>query len=375
MCNGAAFCHTAVSPLDARFWLHGGPPELMTENWRICYVTGVPRSSLRKLREAAGLSQAGLASRAGVSRQLVGAVEAGRHLPRVDSALAMAAVLGIDVDALFAPSPTPIDVVSGSVPVDGSFVRAGWVGNRIVSAPARIGPDGWDVADGVIEGGTLTSFGRRGPGLVVAGCEPGLVVLERMLRENGMGAVTAAGSSKVAVEALAAGRVHAAVVHGPTPDALSDPKGVEMDRFRLARWQVGLAASPNAKSGWWREAISGQVPVVQREQGAGVQRTFENAVGPDGASVTGPRVGGHLEAARRAVLTGVPAITIEPAALAVGSVFHALEVHEAQMWVAHDWLGDRSVIDALHVISSPRFQRRLSGVGGYDLTACGTRVA
>ncbi len=327
------------------------------------------------MREAAGLSQAGLASRAGVSRQLVGAVEAGRHLPRVDSALSMAAVLGVDVDALFAPTPTPIDVVSGAVPVDGSLVRAGWVGDQVVTAPARIGPDGWDVADGVVEGGTLTSFGRHGPGLVVAGCEPGLVVLERLLRENGMGAVTATGSSKVAVEALAAGRVHAAVVHGPTLDAFSEPKGVEVDRFRVAHWQVGLAAHPDAESGWRQEALSGQVPVVQREQGAGVQRTFENAVGPEGAFVTGPRVGSHLEAARRAVLTGIPAVTIEPAALAVGAAFHPLEVHEAQMWVAHDWLGDRSVVEALDVISSPRFQRRLSGVGGYDLTVCGTRVA
>ena len=306
---------------------------------------------------------------------MVGAVEAGRHLPRVDAAMAMAAVLGVDVQALFAPTPSPVDVVSGSVPLDGSLVRVGWVGDRTVTAPARVGPDGWDVADAVVEDETLTPFGRRLPGLVVAGCEPGLEVLERMLREAGMGAVAAPASSAAAIGALAAGRVHAAVVHGPAPAAFAEPAGVQVDRFRMARWQVGLAAPSDVEPGWWQGALSGEVPVVQREQGAGVQRAFENAVVPDGESVAGPRVASHLEAARRAVLLGMPAVTIEPAALAVGASFHPLETHEAQMWVVRDWLGHRSVTEALHVISSSGFQRRLEGVGGYDLTDCGARAA
>lgn len=330
---------------------------------------------MKKLREAAGLTQTELASRAGVSRQSVGAVEAGRHLPRVDAAMAMAAVLAVDVRVLFAPASMPVDVVSGAVPLDGSLVRVGWVGDRTVTAPARIGPDGWDVADAVVEGEALTSFGRRVPGFVVAGCEPGLEVLERMLREAGMGAVAATASSAAAIQALAAGRVHAAVVHGPALQTASESAGVAVDRFGVARWQVGLAAPSDAESGWWQEALSGRVPVVQREPGAGVQRAFENAVVADGASVAGPRVASHLEAARRAVLLGMPAVTIEPAALAVGASFHPLEAHEAQMWVAREWLGDRTVTEALSAISSPGFQRRLEGVGGYDLTDCGARAA
>ena len=326
--------------------------------------------SLRSLRESAGLTQAQLASRAGVSRQLVGAAEAGRHLPRVDAALAMAAVLGVDVAVLFASAPPPVDVASGATPADGSPVRAGRVGEQVVTAAARIGPDGWDVADAVVEDGTLTGLGQTSPGLVVAGCEPGLVVLERMLRERGMGAVAVSTSSAVAAAALGAGRAHAAVVHGPRDRAWRDVGDVE--RFHLARWQVGLAAPADAPAGWAEIALSGRVAVVQREDGAGVQRAFEQAAG---GPVAGPRVRSHLEAARRAVLTGMAAVTIEPAALAVGAAFHAVEVHAAQLLVGREWLGERAIGEALAVVAGSRFQRRLLGVGGYDLAGCGTRAA
>lgn len=329
--------------------------------------------SLRTLREGAGLTQAQLAARAGVSRQLVGAVEQGRHLPRVDAALALAAVLGVEVEALFRSEPAPVEVISGSRPPEGALVRAGWVGDQPVTAPVRIGADGWDVADGAVRDGSLSLFEPRRPGLVVAGCEPGLEVLERLLREAGMGAVAASASSAAAIAALAGGRVHAAVVHGPDPDLSHDRVDIGVDRFHLARWRVGLAGPPEATSGWWQEPLSGRVPVVQREPGAGVQRAFEEAVGR--RDVPGPRVGSHLQAARRAVLTGMPAVTIEPAALAVGAAFHPLQAHEAQIWVAEQWQGERFVTEALNIISGRRFRLRLRGVGGYDLTDTGTRAA
>lgn len=323
--------------------------------------------TLRVMREAAGLTQAELASRAGVSRQLVGAVEAGRHLPRVDAALALAAALSVAVEALFPPPSRPVDALTGAPSAEGAQVRAASVGDLVVTAPARTGPDGWDVADGVVAGGRLVRYGSQAPGLVVAGCEPGLELLERMLREAGMAAVAVPASSAAARDALEAERVHAAVVHGPKP-----PRRRSVDRFRLASWRVGLAAPPDAPSGWWADALGGRQAVVQREQGAGVQRAFEEAAG---AGVPGPRVASHLEAARRAMLVGMPAVTIEPAARAVGAAFHALEVHEAQLWVAPEWSADRLVAEARNVISGRRFQRRLEAIGGYDLTGCGSRAA
>jgi DNA-binding XRE family transcriptional regulator/molybdate-binding protein len=326
---------------------------------------------LRRSRIDAGLTQADLATRAGVSRQLVGAVEAGRHLPRVDAALALASVLGIGVAELFESVETPVDIVSGLPPEQAALVRAGRVGERVVTSPARIGPAGWDVADGVVEEGRLRRFVRDAPGMVVAGCEPGLEAMERILREGGMGAVSAIASSRTALEALAAGRVHAAVVHGPALGVERDD--LDVQRVRLTQWQVGLAAAPDAPRGWWQEALSGAIPVVQREAGAGVQRAFESAVETNGV-VAGPRVGTHYEAAHRAVLMGMAGVTIEPAALALGASFKTLETHEAQLWIDRRWTAERLVVAALDVIAGSRFQRRLQAVGGYDLAGCGELI-
>lgn len=322
-------------------------------------------------RRAAGLSQVELAARAGVSRQLIGAAEAGRHLPRVDAALAIAGALGVDVASLFSGSPAALDVRTGVPPVTGVFVRAGRVGDLVVTDNAGIGAQGWEAADAVVEGDGVVSFDRFGPGIVIAGCEPGLEMLERILRDGGVGAMSTPMSSAAAIAALDAGRLHAAVVHGPVGSVGDRVHDRAVDRYRLVQWRVGLAAPEDAPPDWLPMALSGQTDVVQREAGAGVQRTFEDFAG---TQVPGPRVATHLAAARRAVLAGLPAVTIEPAALAVGAQFHALDVHEAELWVDRTWATDRVVTDALTVVSGDRFTRRLAAIGGYDLTGCGDRI-
>ena len=329
---------------------------------------------LRAARAFAGLSQSDLASRAGVSRQLVGAVEAGRHLPRVDSALALAEALGVSVDWLFGTASVPIDIASGGTTPDGSLVRVGRVGNQAVTTPIRIGPDGWDTADGVVMDGRLITFGGGAPGIVVGGCEPGLMLMERMLRDGGAGAVSVSLTSTAALDCLQFGRLHAAVVHGPESNLVERARGVAAARFHLARWQVGLAAAPDAARGWWKPALAGRVPVVQREPGAGVQRAFGQALPRSRRDVPGPVVGSHFEAVRLGMAMGIPAVTIEPAARAVGALFQPIEVHSAELWVAEAWIGDEVVEAAMSILMGSRFQRQLAGVGGYDLAGSGVRA-
>jgi molybdate-binding protein len=308
-----------------------------------------------------------------VSRQLVGAVEAGRHLPRIDAGLALAVALGVDVQRLFGSEEPAVDAVSGSTPKEGSAVRLGWVGDRVVTAPARIGGDGWEASDAVVEGGRAVLFGYVNSGAVVAGCEPGLETLEQLLRQGGSGAVAVATSSGAALDALVAGRVHAAVVHGRAGSLPFVPPDTAVVRFRLTGWRVGLAIAPDIGSSWWQSVLDGELAVVQREPGAAVQRTFEEAVGS--STTAGPRVGGHVVAARHGVAAGLPAVTIEPAALAVGAGFHPLDRHEAQLWVGEQWMSERGVEQVMDLIASSRFRRRLQTVGGYDLDGIGGRVA
>ena len=80
---------------------------------------------------------------------------------------------------------------SPPTPAEGGAVRSGRVGALAVTTAPRIGPDGWDVADAVVEEGRLTTLEALRPGPVVAGCEPGLQLLEGVLRSRGMAAVAA----------------------------------------------------------------------------------------------------------------------------------------------------------------------------------------
>ena len=307
-----------------------------------------------------------------MSRQLVGAVEAGRHLPRVDAGIALAGALGLDVADLFADAFPAVDVVTGRVPASGTRVRSGRVGRQTVVAPLHQAPDGWGGIDGEVQDGNFVPWVTQRDGLVIAGCEPGLEVLERLLRQTGAAAVSVTASSAAAIDALQHKRVHAAVVHGPALQRAAELADVV--RIHLASWEVGLADSADAAEDWFDEALSGRVPVVQREAGAGVQTEFETRVDRVGP-VPGPRAGSHLEAASRAVYGGIPAVTIEPAALAVGAEFRSFGFHETELWIDAEWRDDRVVTEALDVIADRRYQQRLRTVGGYDLSRFGSRLS
>ena len=70
---------------------------MLDKMYGIAYITGMKLAShLKQHRARLDLTQAELAMRAGVSRQLVGAAEVGRNLPRVDAAIALAAALQPD---------------------------------------------------------------------------------------------------------------------------------------------------------------------------------------------------------------------------------------------------------------------------------------
>jgi len=56
---------------------------------------------LRAQREAAGLTQADLASRIGVTRQTLIAIEQGRYSPTLELAFQIARVLGVRLDDVF----------------------------------------------------------------------------------------------------------------------------------------------------------------------------------------------------------------------------------------------------------------------------------
>jgi len=337
------------------------------------------RRSLRTRRLDQGLTQAELAARAGVSRQLVAAVEAGRNAPAVDAALGLARALGTSVETLFGDAP-PRDAapaLGGRLP-DGAAVRTGRVGDHIVASELPdhgVSAAGWGAPDGLIDDGRVRLFpGARPAALVIAGCDPALGLAEALLDRDGpRSLLTIPAATGTAVAALAAGGVHAAVVHNRDADLPAVPGPVI--RWHLATWQVGLGI-PAALRGSGVEGLAAVgTTIVQREPAAASQQAFLRAAADAAIDPpSGPIAAGHIDAARTAALTGGGAVTTEAAARAFGLAFTALEDHTVEIWIAERW-ADLPGVEALgEVLASAAFAQRIARLGGYDLTGCGSPV-
>ena len=334
-------------------------------------------AGLRAYRRDAGWSQSELAERCGISRQTIGAIESGRHVPSVAAALAIAGALATTVEALFGPRDAPRSAltVSGE-PSDGP-VRVARVGDHLVAAPIAYGiaePEQWALADASLHAGRLSLFEDIGlDGLVVAGCDPALGILARMVeRTSAQRIVPVVASTGGALEALAAGRVHAVVVHAAVDRDLDPPCPVQ--RRHLARWQVGVASARASGVPSIDEIASRRLRVVQRDPGAGAQQAFVRALEDAGApgQLPGPVASGHLDSARRVHDGAVAGLTIEAAARSFDLRFVPLELHTVEVWLATRWVEHPAASRFIEMLHAPGFRRRLELIGGYDLTWCGT---
>ncbi len=80
----------------------------------------------RRLRVAAGISQAELAAAAAVTKSTVAAIEQGRANPRLDTLEAIARALGIEVaELLSVGGAPPVEVVRGGVAAGGQLLEVG----------------------------------------------------------------------------------------------------------------------------------------------------------------------------------------------------------------------------------------------------------
>jgi DNA-binding XRE family transcriptional regulator/molybdate-binding protein len=334
---------------------------------------------IRAHREARGWSQADLAERAGVTRQLVGAVEAGRHAPNVQAALGLARALGASVEDLFADEVEPpvVPVLDDALSV-GTPVVAARVGERLIVAPLTHGmasTESWGLADAMVGADGLDWLPTGAPnGLVIAGCDPVLGLLSALVeRTSATRIVTTHASTGRSLTALADGRVHGVLVHAAS-GALPAPP-VPVRRWHVARWQVGLAGARRAGPPSLESMVERRTAVVQRDAGAGSQRALERALRQLGATdrVPGPIGEGHVDVARRVAHgAGRAGVTIEAAARAFDLAFTPLEVHDVELWLDERWADLAAARTLVDQLGHPAFLRRASALAGYDLADCGT---
>ena len=326
---------------------------------------------LAEKRRDVGLTQAQLAEAAGVSRSLVAAVEAGRHAPSVRTALELARCLGGSVEELFGrPPPPPARPLLEKLP-PGSTVRAVRVGDEVVYTPLGEAAGLLEAADGWLdERGRLELYPQASlEGLLVAGCEPSIGLMSRLLPSRGPRRLLwAPATSESARRALLAGRAHAAAVHGRSGDLEGAPETVE--RIRLGRWQVGLAFLHGQAVSLEELARRGEW-VAQGRPGAAAQAALGRALasaGLDAGRLAGGTAGGHVEAAHL-LLRGAAraALTISPVAAACRLDFEPLETHAVELWLFRSGLAEPGPQALTELLHSSAYRRRLSACGGYDL--------
>src|SRR5258708_28147530 len=184
--------------------------------------------SIRRARNARGLTQIDLAARAGISRQALGAIESGAYQPGVTIALNLARTLGESVENLFGADGDDTcrhieaswKTEADAPPIARTRVALGRVGGRLVAvtqAAARLTL--------VAGGGMLEHAARRRADvstflsrdeidatLLIAGCDPAVAILAGLLARGPApgAAVSLYCSSKRAPATLLAGTDHVA---------------------------------------------------------------------------------------------------------------------------------------------------------------------
>lgn len=338
-------------------------------------------NNVRSERLRRSLSQSDLAERAGVTRQLVSAIEMGRHSPSVDAALRLATALAVTVEELFSTSEAlaTLPLIPGQLRADvGAPVVVGRVGDRRVYAPVRnllTSSESWAIADAFLGDADLEFLPDiDDSGFLVAGCDPLLGSASTLVaRQGGSRIIPVHLSTDRAIDALSRGVVHGVVVHGPSHSLRTPPVGAR--RWKFASWRVGIASPTNRCFDSVEQLAERRIRTAQREDGAGTQRALQRALQRVGAkSLPGPRVDGHVDVARH-VAAGVAAgITMEPAATAFGLHFFALETHQSELWIDDRYLGHRGAVSLLNALTDPALVKRATRLPGYDVTSMGTEV-
>lgn len=358
---------------------------------------------VRETREARGLSQVELGDAANLSRQSVGAIEAGRATPSVDVALRLASVLECRVEDLFGALPEeakltaePAFAPAGSTSIEGRVVLARlagrWVAHRLHGEGLRRSADGIArAAKGkACEVTLLRPKAALEDNLVLMGCAAGLGLLADRVEAGGRGGRYAflARSSTAALEALSRKQIHVAGVHlvdGKTGEAnVRDVRRLvkqAVSLVTLARWEVGLVVRAGNPKGLRKVADLARpgVSFVPREPGSGARRLFERELHSSGTPLEvctmTSAVGGHLEVAR-AIALGVAdaGIASRDSALEAGLEFLPITEERYDLVVPSESLGDPRVLRLFDSMCSAGFRDELSSLG-YDVRSCGDRVA
>ena len=365
------------------------------------------RNNLARVRQRRGQSAADLAKKVGISRQTIYAMEHGSYIPNTAVALKLAQALAVRVEDLFAMEEASgtarteiVELLPDETPPQpGQPVQLCPVDKRMVGASPM--PVAWNfpAADAVLaepeRGHTrVRLFQDDEPldnRLLVAGCDPGISVLARHVRRAGVELVVTHRNSSQALRLLKQGWVHVAGSHLrdetsgesnlPAIRKLFPRRSVAVISFAL--WEEGIVlakGNPKRIRGIDDLARSG-LKIVNRESGAGSRLLLDSSlrrlgIVPEGIEGYHRIAQGHLPAAWE-VRAGNADCCIATAAAArlFGLDFVPLVSERYDLVVRNQHLKLPAMQLLLETLDRTAFRRELEGLGGYDTSQAGQRVA
>lgn len=209
-------------------------------------------------RRARGWSQDEFATRAGLPRSSVSAIEAGRLTPSVTAALAVAGALECSVEELFGAGGKPSDDTlqwAWKPQLEPCRYWEAEVSGRLRMYPVEALPGSAPAHDGICRQGVLHERGASDAGetLVLAGCDPaaGLLAAE-YAAASGFRLLAFSRGGGPALELLRQGVVHVAALHRSTAERPARNAETARERLgggyrllRCADWEEGIVLPAN----------------------------------------------------------------------------------------------------------------------------------
>jgi putative molybdopterin biosynthesis protein len=367
------------------------------------------QNKLAEIRQLRGISAAKLASKVGVTRQTIYAIESQKYVPNTLVALRLSEILEVTVEQIFSMAEetalsekqTTADLIEDpAVPcLPNQPLRLCLVGNRKIGVPASPIQGEIPDADAVI-----VDPGKTGPAIVsvfrdeaipenrllLAGCDPAIPALARyLLRHGNIEVVTLGCSSTRAMKLLQERKIHIGGTH--LSGKLKEDNLQVIHRFfpkggcrvaTFASWAEGLVVARGNPRG-----ISGvedlgrkDISIVNREAGAGSRFLLDSLLKKNGIPPKNVRgyqqvTKGHILAAWH-VHTGQAdcCIATEASARVFGLNFIPL-VSERFDLVIPDRYWDLPAVQALmDALNRSSLRRELEALGGYDTSQTGNLV-
>jgi len=367
------------------------------------------QNRLAEIRQSRGYAAADLAARISLSRQTIYAIEAGSYVPNTAVALRLAQVLDVRVEDLFhmddappaAPETREVDLVADDPATsEGQPVRLARVGLRTVAAaPSPVmwclpPADGFLLENAANRRARVRLLGQREPienRLVIAGCDPGVSVLERHMERSGTDLVLVHANSSRALALLKAGMVHAAGSHlrdGATGESNVSSVKKLFPRggcaiVSVALWEEGLVvARGNPKRIRGVEDLARRgIRLVNRERGSGSRllldaRLRDAGIHPAHIHGYASVAPGHLPAAWQ-VRSGNAdcCVATRASARVLGLDFIPWISERYDLVLRKHSLALAPVQALLDTLNRAAFRRELQELGDYDTSVAGALVA